>query len=66
VIGTQVNSDDYVIGALLSSMLADRIGSDATIVSVAVVSAIPGLIVLVRMRKTLPSARAAIGSGPRR
>ena len=56
----------YVIGALLSGILADRIGSDAAIVSVAVITATSGLIVLVRMRETLPSARAAMGSGPRR
>ena len=56
----------YVIGALLAGILADRIGIDAAIVSVAVVTAVSGLIVLLRVRETLPSARAALGTGGQR
>lgn len=50
----------YVVGALLAGILADRIGLDAAIVSVAVLTAVSGVIVQLRMRETLPSARAAL------
>jgi len=53
-------------GALLAGILGDRIGIDAAIVSVAVVTAVSGLIVLLRVRETLPSARAALGTGGQR
>jgi MFS family permease len=50
----------YVVGAFFAGILADRIGSDAAIVSVAVLTALSGLIVQLRMRETLPSARALL------
>jgi MFS family permease len=56
----------YLIGAVLAGVLADRIGIDAAIASIAVVTAISGLFLLLRMRETLATGSpGALPSGAR-
>ena len=51
----------FAIGALMAGLIADRFGIIAAIWAVAVVTAVSGLVVLVRMYETHPGADAAEG-----
>ena len=50
----------FVAGAIVAGVVADRVGMSAAIGVVAGLTAISGVVVLVRMRETLPRARATV------
>jgi MFS family permease len=45
----------FAVGALVAGVIADRLGMPAAIVAVSALTAASGVVVLVRMRETLPS-----------